>query len=231
VNDAVEALQAKVGVNSSAVVSSHDYKIAQLEAGATANAIKVYANSSARTSAVPSPAEGDLSYLQDTNTIEVYDGSAWVSVGGATMIKKVARFTSSGSWTVPAGVTYAIAHIRGGGGGINSNTDGGNGGNSSVGFSPTVTAGGGNGVKVSNDSMSPSGFGNAEANSGQGGMASYQYGVGARGRAVHAMDGAYIVAGDDVTPGASITVTVGAGGAGDGDGGSGYVWIEYMEEV
>lgn len=31
VNDAVEALEAKVGVNSSAVTTSHDYKIAQLE--------------------------------------------------------------------------------------------------------------------------------------------------------------------------------------------------------
>ena len=31
-NDAVEALQAKVGANSSAVTTSHDYKIAQLEA-------------------------------------------------------------------------------------------------------------------------------------------------------------------------------------------------------
>jgi hypothetical protein len=37
-NDAIEALEAKVGVNSSAVTSSHDYKITQLEtktAGAT----------------------------------------------------------------------------------------------------------------------------------------------------------------------------------------------------
>ncbi|NDG18437.1 MAG: hypothetical protein EB117_09215 [Betaproteobacteria bacterium] len=32
VNDAVEALEAKVGVNGSAVTSSHDYKIAQLDA-------------------------------------------------------------------------------------------------------------------------------------------------------------------------------------------------------
>ena len=31
-NNAVEALEAKVGINSSAVTSSHDYKIAQLEA-------------------------------------------------------------------------------------------------------------------------------------------------------------------------------------------------------
>ena len=39
VNDAVEALQAKVGADSSAVTSSHDYKIAQLEAGATGGKI------------------------------------------------------------------------------------------------------------------------------------------------------------------------------------------------
>lgn len=31
-NDAIEALQAKVGINSSAVTTSHDYRIAQLEA-------------------------------------------------------------------------------------------------------------------------------------------------------------------------------------------------------
>ena len=35
VNDAVEALQAKVGVNSSADTNSLDYKVTQLEAGGT----------------------------------------------------------------------------------------------------------------------------------------------------------------------------------------------------
>jgi len=38
-NNAVEALEAKVGINSSAVTTSHDYKIAQLEAGATGGKI------------------------------------------------------------------------------------------------------------------------------------------------------------------------------------------------
>ena len=80
VNDAVEALQAKVGANSSAVTTSLDYKVAQLEAGATADAIKSYADSSARATAVPSPAEGDLSYLADVDSVEVYDGSAWTAV-------------------------------------------------------------------------------------------------------------------------------------------------------
>jgi len=39
VNDAVEALQAKVGADSSAVTTSLDYKVAQLEAGATGGKI------------------------------------------------------------------------------------------------------------------------------------------------------------------------------------------------
>ena len=38
-NDAIEALQAKVGVDSSAVTTSLDYKVAQLEAGATGGKI------------------------------------------------------------------------------------------------------------------------------------------------------------------------------------------------
>ena len=41
VNDAVEALQAKVGVDSSAVASSLDYKVAQLEAAATGKILQV----------------------------------------------------------------------------------------------------------------------------------------------------------------------------------------------
>jgi len=40
-NDAVEALQAKVGVDSSAVTSSLDYKVAQLEAAATGKILQV----------------------------------------------------------------------------------------------------------------------------------------------------------------------------------------------
>lgn len=45
-----------------------------------------YADSSARATALPSPAEGDLSYLSDTDTLEVYDGSAWTGVGGGGLV-------------------------------------------------------------------------------------------------------------------------------------------------
>ena len=75
VNDAVEALEAKVGANSSAVTSSHDYLI-------RVRAVTPYADSSARSTAVPSPVEGQMSYLLDTNAVEVYDGSAWTSISG-----------------------------------------------------------------------------------------------------------------------------------------------------
>ena len=47
--------------------------------------VMVFANAAARTSALTSVlAEGMMSYLQDTNSVEVYNGSAWVAVGGAS---------------------------------------------------------------------------------------------------------------------------------------------------
>ena len=74
-NDAIEALQVKVGIDSSAVTSSHDYLI-------RVRAVTPYADSSARTTAVPSPVEGQMSYLLDTNAVEVYDGTAWTAISG-----------------------------------------------------------------------------------------------------------------------------------------------------
>ena len=180
-------------------------------------------------------AEGQFAYLEDTDTVQVYDGTSWSTVG-ASSVKKVDRFTSSGTWTVPTGVTYAIAHIRGGGGNvrINGGTTG-QGGSSSVAFaSGTVTATGGNGVYISGSGGNIVGGGAVagQANSGHG-----AHGWGGKATSSEngqAEDGALIVAGAAVTPAASITVTVGAGGTGSGgdagaDGGSGYVWIEYQE--
>ena len=43
----------------------------------------VFASAAARTSAVPSPQEGNMSFLKDTNSTEYYSGSAWVPVAGA----------------------------------------------------------------------------------------------------------------------------------------------------
>ena len=191
-NDAIEALQVKVGIDSSADTSSHDYLI------------------------------GDL--LSRIATLEA----------AGSPIVKVEAFTSSGTWTVPAGVTYAIAHMTGGGGGIAIDaTDAGDGGSSSVAFaSGTVTASGGSRAAVagySSNVIGPVPYAGV-ANSGHGAFGvNGKINAAAAGRAE---DGAHIVAGADVTPAASITVTVGAGGAAGtagAAGGSGYVWIEYQE--
>lgn len=154
--------------------------------------------------------------------------------GAATMIKKVDRFTASGSWTVPAGVTYAVAHILGGGGGGGggaSYQNGSTGGTSSVAFaSGTVSGLGGKGGQGTNSSRAEgAAIGAGSANSGRGGP-----GCSGVSGDCNGFDAQYIVAGAVVTPAASITVTVGAGGTAGTNGaagGTGYVWIEYLEEA
>ena len=213
-------------------VTDVEADITDLQAGATATSIKVYADASARATAVPSPAAGDLSFLTSTASVEVYDGSAWVSVGGAAMITKVARFTASGTWTVPTDVTYAVAHMRGGGGGC-STTGATNATSSSVAFaSGTVSAQGGSAMNIGRTfGGAPSSTGRTpKANSGIGANVNHwNNNAGDQQAYAEAEDGSYTVAGAAVTPGASITVTVGAGGTGTRNGGSGYVWIEYQE--
>jgi len=171
-------------------------------------------------------AQGQFCYLESTGKLQVYTGSAWSNVGSQT---NVARFTASGTWTVPTGVTYAIATILGGGGGAGSAASG-NGGSSSVAFAGgTVTADGGGGWNAAN-TLSPVAVAGA-ANSGNG--ASYQaslsgtfYTTSTRG----AQNGALITAGGAVTAGASITITIGAGGTAGTNGaagGSGYIYLTY----
>lgn len=54
----------------------------------------VFADSSARTTALSSVlAEGMMSYLQDTDTVEVYNGSSWVNVGNTGDITAVTAGT------------------------------------------------------------------------------------------------------------------------------------------
>ena len=52
--------------------------------------VMVFASSTARTSALSGVlAEGMMSYLQDTNAVEVYNGTSWVNVGNAGDITEV----------------------------------------------------------------------------------------------------------------------------------------------
>ena len=114
-NDAVENLQAKVGIDSSADTDSIDYKVTDaasrittLEAGATANAVVAYADLSARTAANPSPSEGDVSWQEDTNRFDIYNGSAWAQVA----VGDVVAFTPSWTNFTPGNAIESWHYVR-----------------------------------------------------------------------------------------------------------------------
>ena len=75
--------------------------------------VMVFASSAARTSALSGVlAEGMVSYLQDSNAVEVYNGSAWVGVSGAGDVTEVQAGTgisvASGTGPIPV-VTNTMA--------------------------------------------------------------------------------------------------------------------------
>ena len=47
----------------------------------------VFADAAARTTAVTSPQEGNMSFLKDTNSLQFYSGTEWLSTGGLAHIK------------------------------------------------------------------------------------------------------------------------------------------------
>jgi hypothetical protein len=172
-----------------------------------------------------------LSQYQGASIVFLSASSALVfPTGGAVKTTKVTAFTASGTFTPPTGVTYAIAHIRAGGGGTGSASSG-TGGTSSVAFAGgTISATGGTGVNASTNAAANQIAG--PANSGQGALFGYLDPGGNAGWSGQAHDGTYVVAGNTVTAGVGITVTVGAGGTAGTSGaagGSGYVWIQYAE--
>jgi hypothetical protein len=67
----------------------------------------VFASAAARTAAVTSPQEGNMSFLKDTNSTEYYDGAAWVAVGAA------GGMTQLGSTTTLSGASTLISSISG----------------------------------------------------------------------------------------------------------------------
>lgn len=178
-------------------------------------------------------AAGQLCYLESTNKLQYNDGTNWANIGG---VNNVTAFTASGTFTPPAGVTYAVAYILAGGGGTGrSSSAGGTGGTSSVAFAAgTISATGGLGFQAGGVSTETGTNIAGTVNSGQGGRLSAITSSGTAEQTsttAWGQDGACIVAGGVVTPAVGITVTVGAGGtAGTGGsaGGSGYVWIEYQ---
>ena len=82
--------------------------------------VMVFASSAARTSALSGVlAEGMVSYLQDTNAVEVYNGTAWVGVSGAGDLTEIVAGTgitvTSGTGPIPTvALTTPVAATNGG---------------------------------------------------------------------------------------------------------------------
>jgi hypothetical protein len=51
--------------------------------------VMVFSNSTARAAALTSPVEGMLTWLQDTNKYENYNGTAWVALGSSAILQVV----------------------------------------------------------------------------------------------------------------------------------------------
>jgi hypothetical protein len=50
----------------------------------------VFSNAAARTAAITSPVEGQMSYLEDVDRLQIWSGSAWVSPFGLTLLSSTA---------------------------------------------------------------------------------------------------------------------------------------------
>lgn len=73
--------------------------------------VMVFATAAARTTAIPSPTEGMVTYLQDTNTLQTFDGSAWgislnQSVSTSASPSFVGITASTGQIIAPAQYCY-----------------------------------------------------------------------------------------------------------------------------
>jgi len=193
-------------------------------------AVMNFASSAARGSAIGTATEGMVSYLADTDAIQVYNGSAWVGVGGGFTASTAITATDA-SWSIP---TLADSLVRvivvgaggGGGGGTNSATDGGSSSVAGSGLS-TVTAAGGLGGRAGTASSggknANDGF--ASGNGGQGAVVKSETRFASDGTG-----GEVKVAYLDLDGLTTLNITIGAGGTatGGGDGGDGVVIVEYQ---
>lgn len=134
-NDAIEALEAKVGVNSSAVTTSHDYKLGEVTGSDKAVGKTSTQTLTNKTLTNPiinlsSNATGDMYYRKSDGTLErlligatnnIIQVSAggvpeWVANPSGSAKVNVQTFTSSGTWTKPTGAKSVSVVVIGGGG-------------------------------------------------------------------------------------------------------------------
>lgn len=143
-------------------------------------------------------------------------------------MRRVIRFGSSGSWTVPSGVYYV--DVYGSGGGAGNATSG----LGVAGSSTTVALTGGTVTLPGRPAMRSTGdnYGGVvtPGKNGTGSSATFLSSQRRSGGHVYLetdADEQIHRGGGAVTPGTVVTITIGAGGSSGANGGSGYAVIEY----
>ena len=72
--------------------------------------VQVYDDATARDTALPSPLQGQLVYLKDQDTVQKFDGSNFLPVGGLVEVKS-ALFTGIQSASVTAGDNVSVTNL------------------------------------------------------------------------------------------------------------------------
>ena len=189
--------------------------------------VMTFADDAARTTAIPSPTEGMVTYLASTKNLQRWTGVAWVNVvSGFTASETVTA--SNASWPVPslASPIVKVTVIAGGGGGGGGST-GGTGGTSTfdAGGAGSLSATGGGGGGADNSGVSPSARAGFTAGNGAGSRAAGNENPG------QGVGGEIRVGYFNLNGVSTVNITVGAGGAagtGAGAGGRGEVIVEYV---
>lgn len=93
------------------------YAFSQFLGGIETRLVMRFLDASARTAAIPSPVEGMVAWLQDVDTLTIYDGSAWQPVWTATAIvdsERASVYQSSsqtfGTSGTAAAITWGATH-------------------------------------------------------------------------------------------------------------------------
>jgi hypothetical protein len=203
-------------------------------------AVMVFDDAAARTTAIPSPSEGMITYLKNTNLVDKYDGANWIPIVQPTGFTARQVITASdSSWAVPslASPVVKVTVIGAGGGGSTATNAGSNGGTTTfnAGGAGSISAAGG----LGSDTTGPldkvglaGGSGLRSSNAGGGGFRDFNPDrVGRDGQG-----GEVTVAYLNLSGVSTVNVTIGNGGPGGtdagggnaGDGGRGEVIVEYV---
>jgi hypothetical protein len=195
-------------------------------------AVMTFADAAARTTALPSPSEGMVTYLADVDRLQVYN-TDWQDVQTGFTASTTITATNA-SFSVPSlrSPIVRVTVIGGGGGGGGATSTSG-----STGGTTTFNAGGAGSISAAGGIGGRLGAGTVGGSTGTAGFASHNGGTGGAASERNGATGAggvITVAYLNLSGISTVNVTIGGGGAGGtgsangGSGGRGEVIVEYV---